>query len=79
MGSSRNRLRRLEHAAGCPECALPVSGESGASRIVVLYEDSPEEGLPDDPEERCGSCGRPLWTVLRVVYDSPATSESDTE
>ncbi len=77
MGFSRNRLRRLEHAAGCPECALPPS-EAAPARIVVVYEDSPAPAsvdFPDDPSERCGSCDRPLWTIIRVVYEDAADKE----
>jgi hypothetical protein len=41
----------------------------------VIYEEHPEKGFDGDPNERCGRCGRPLYTVLRVVYDSPDDAE----
>ena len=66
--SLEGRLRRLEeHRRGdrCPACGLSpeerrpmaVTGLGGGKRF---------EG---DPHERCASCGRPLWCVIRVVYD----------
>ncbi len=75
MGFSRNRLRRLEHSARCRECALPPGGPG---RIAVVYEDSPGSAsvdFPDDPAERCERCARPLWCVIRVVYDSSEDKE----
>ncbi len=69
--SINGRLGRLESASRkgsgrCGKCGLPPDGPG---RIVLIDDGSPEEGFPDDPEERCGSCGRRLWYVLRVVYE----------
>jgi hypothetical protein len=72
----KSRLRRLEeHIRGgrCQECALPPHGPG---RIVLIDDGSPEEGFPDDPAERCGSCGRPLWCVLRIVYEDAEGSDA---
>jgi hypothetical protein len=66
---TKNRLRRLEEyirGGRCQECGLPPHG---SPRIVLFGEAAPRQTLPDNPEERCGSCGRPLWCVLRVVYE----------
>ncbi len=71
-GNLHRRLEKLEASARsgpsgrCPECGL---SPHGPGRIVLIDEGSPEEGFPDDPAKRCGSCGRPLWTVIRVVYE----------
>ena len=37
--------------------------------MAVINEEHPEKGFDGDPAERCGRCGRFLYTVLRVVYD----------
>jgi hypothetical protein len=69
----KGRLRRLEgrmQGGRCPECGL-TSDEPG--RIVLIDDGTPAEGFPDDPEERCERCGRRLWCVIELVYDSPTT------
>lgn len=69
MGSIDSRLRRLEGRGGggrCPECGLTPDGRG---RMAVIYGEHSEKGFGGDPDERCGRCGRPLFTVLRVVYD----------
>jgi len=71
-GNLHRRLERLEASARsgpsgrCPECGLQPPGPG---HIVLFGEAAPCQTLPDNPEERCGSCGRPLWCVLRVVYE----------
>jgi hypothetical protein len=40
--------------------------------MVLIFDGTPAEGFPDDPEERCERCGRPLWCVIRIVYDDDA-------
>jgi hypothetical protein len=50
----------------CRECGLT---SDGPGRIALIDDGTPAEGFPDDPEERCGCCGRPLWCVIRIVYD----------
>ena len=65
----KGRLRRLEgrmmQGGRCPECGLSPD-EPG--RIVLIDDGEPADGFPDDPGERCESCGRPLWCVLRLIY-----------
>ena len=65
--SMGNRLRRLEERAGegCPECALPP-GEP--ERIAI-------DRIPEGAEEFCQACGRPLWTVIKVVYEDELQGE----
>ena len=67
MGFNRRTLRRLERRGPrpCPECGLSPD-EPG--RIALIDDGTPAEGFPDDPEERCERCGRPLWCVIRIVY-----------
>ena len=48
---------------------------SPARRTVLIDDGIPGEGFPDDPDERCGSCGRALWCVIEVVYDPPDDTE----
>ena len=69
MSFIKGRLRRLEeHIRGgcCQECGLPPDGPG---RIVLIDDGRPAEGFPDDPGERCERCGRPLWCVVRLVYE----------
>jgi len=71
-GNVSSRLKRLEASARsgpsgrCPECGLQPHGPG---HIVLFGEAAPCQTLPDNPEERCERCGRPLWCVIRVVYD----------
>ena len=65
VASIDSRLRRLEgQGTRCPECGLTPS-EHG--RPVAVYEE-PDKGFQGDTSERCGRCGRFLYTVIRVVY-----------
>jgi hypothetical protein len=68
VGFSRRTLRRLERRGRgpCPECGLTPDGPR---HIVVIDDGTPAEGFPDDPGERCSRCGRPLWCVIRLVYE----------
>jgi hypothetical protein len=60
------RLKRLEgRESRCLECGLAPDERRPPA---VIYEEHREKGFQGDPHERCASCGRPLWTVLRVVY-----------
>jgi hypothetical protein len=72
----KSRHRRLEEHIGggrCQECGLPPHGPG---RIVLFGEAAPRQTLPDNPEERCSSCGGPLWCVLRVVYENAEGSDA---
>jgi len=67
VGSLDSRLKRLEESGGsCPECGL-----SAAARrpIAAVYPDDADKGFEGDPHETCAACGRPLYTVLRVLRD----------
>lgn len=66
MSSIEGRLRRLEGHGRCPECGLTPDGPR---RIAVINEEHPETSVAGDPDERCGRCGRNLYTGLRVVYE----------
>ncbi|MBA3492198.1 MAG: hypothetical protein H0T55_09020 [Rubrobacteraceae bacterium] len=73
MGRYEARLDRLEASTKghgtCTGCGL---SPDGPGRLVLVDDGSPGEGFPDDPDERCERCGRRLWCVIEVVYDSPA-------
>jgi hypothetical protein len=70
VGSIDGRLRRLEESGGsCLECGLSAQERRP---IAVVYPDDSEKGFEGDPYEACGVCAEPLYTVIRVVYDSPA-------
>jgi hypothetical protein len=74
-GNIQSRLGRLEEQGrgdACPECGL-APGEP--RKMAVIYEEDPDKSFDGDPGERCTRCGRFLYTVLRVVYDSPADEE----
>ena len=67
--SLEGRLRRLEECQSggrCPECGLAPDERRP---IAVVNEEHPERSFDGDPGERCASCGLPLHTVLRVVYE----------
>lgn len=67
MGSIENRLARLEgQGQPCPKCSLSTDDRRP---IAVINEEHPDKSFDGDPYERCARCGRPLYTVLRVVYD----------
>ncbi len=71
MNSLNSRLRRLEEARRdglCPECKLSPDGPG-----YVVYKEGEE--APKDPDERCPSCGRFLWFVIRVVYGPEENAE----
>jgi DNA-directed RNA polymerase subunit RPC12/RpoP len=60
-----DRLKRLEERGGrCPECGLAPNERRP---MAVIYDD-PDRGFQGDPYERCARCGRPMWTLIRVVY-----------
>ena len=74
MGSIDSRLRHLEgQGARCPECGLTPS-EHG--RPVAVYPDESDRGFQGDTSERCGRCGRPLYTAIRVVYEDEEGGEA---
>jgi hypothetical protein len=78
-GNISSRLEKLEASARgspsgrCPECGLPPHGPG---RIVLFGEAAPRQTLPYNPEERCGSCGRPLWCVIKVVFEDTGGSDA---
>ena len=75
--SFEGRLRKLEErrrGGPCPECGLPPDGHG---YIVLIDEEHPERSFKGDPNERCGRCGRLLYQVIRVVYDSPAREATE--
>jgi hypothetical protein len=43
--------------------------------IALIDEEHPEKSFQGDPDERCPSCGRRLWCVIKVVYDPPIDEE----
>jgi hypothetical protein len=74
-GNVSSRLERLEASARsgpsgrCPKCGL-APGERRP--LALIDEDHPDKGFGGDPHERCGRCGRPLYTVVRLVYEDAA-------
>jgi ribosomal protein S14 len=76
MSFIKGRLRRLEERSRgggrCQECGLPPDGPG---YIVLIDEGRPEESFDGDPDERCGSCGRYVWCVIKVVYDDANEAE----
>jgi hypothetical protein len=66
----KSRLRRAEQRArggSCPKCGLPPHGNG---RIVYDH-------IPEGAEELCAECGRPLWTIIKVVYDGDEDEDED--
>jgi hypothetical protein len=39
--------------------------------MAVVYPTKPEKSFDGNPYERCPRCGRGLYVVINVVYDSP--------
>ena len=69
MSFIKSRLRRIEQrtrGGSCPECGLPPDG---VRRIVTSDPERPDRWFPDNPHECCPRCGRPLWTIIQIVYD----------
>ena len=79
-GNISSRLEKLEASARsgpsgrCPECGL-AAGEQRP--FAVIEQGVPWKGSPDDPHECCVRCGLQLYTVIEVVYDSPAGEEGE--
>jgi uncharacterized Zn finger protein len=65
--SIKGRVQRLQArlAGACPECGLAPDERRPPA---VINEEHPEKSFQGDPYERCPECGRPLYTVLNVVY-----------
>ena len=77
MSFTKGRLRRLEErsrGSRCQECGLPPHGPG---HIVLYGEAAPRQTLPDNPEECCGSCGRPLYCVIKMIYDDAEGDASE--
>jgi hypothetical protein len=77
--SIRGRVRRLEERnrrGPSPECRLPPDNPG---YVVWIDEERPEESFDGDPDERCGSCGRYVWCVIKVVYDDAEGAASEAE
>ena len=65
----KSRLERVEAAARGGRCERCGPYSDGPGRIALRDDGLPREGFPEDPEERCDSCGRPLLCVIEVVYE----------
>ena len=75
MGSIDSRLRRLEgQSHRCPECGFAPEGRR---LIAVINKEHPEKSFQGDPDECCARCGRPHYTVLRVVYEDVGEGGGD--
>ena len=70
MSFIKGRLRRLEgrmmQGGRCPECGR-WPHEPG--HFAIIDDGTPAEGFPANPAERCSRCDRPLWCVVRLVYE----------
>ncbi len=76
MSFIKGRLRGLEERSRGGRCQECGGGPHGPGRIVLYGEAAPRQTLLDNPEERCGSCGRPLYCVIRVVYEDAASNDA---
>jgi hypothetical protein len=76
MSFIKGRLRHLEDRSCGGRCQECGGGPHGPGHIVLYGEAAPRQTLPDNPEERCGSCGRPLYCVLRVVYEDAGSNDA---
>jgi hypothetical protein len=79
-GNISSRLEKLEASARsgpsgrCPECGLAPDEQRP---FAVIEQGVPWKGSPDDPHECCVRCSLQLYTVIEVVYDSPAGEEGE--
>jgi len=68
VSSIESRLRRLEErrrSGPCYRCKLSLDGPG---YITIDH-------IPEGAEENCPGCGRPLWTVIKVVYVDDASED----
>jgi hypothetical protein len=77
MSFIKGRVRRLEERRRSGRCQECGGGPHGPRHIVLFGDAAPRQTLPDNPEECCGSCGRLLWCVIKVVYEDAGGSDAD--
>jgi hypothetical protein len=63
---SRSRHPEERGRVGRFESGLPPHGPG---RTAVIKEERPEESFDRDPDDHCGRCERPIWCVIRDVYE----------
>ena len=68
MSSIESRLRRLEERRRSGPCHRCKLSPDGPGYITIDH-------IPEGAEENCPGCGRPLWTVIKVVYVDDASED----
>ena len=68
MSSIESRLRRLEERRRSGRCHRCKLSPHGLGYITIDH-------IPEGAEENCRECGRPLWTVVKVVYEDDASED----
>jgi hypothetical protein len=70
MSSIESRLRRLEvrrRSGPCNRCKL---SPDGPGYLTIDH-------IPEGAQQNCSGCGRPLWTVIKIVYDGAEGDASE--
>ena len=68
MSSIESRLRRLEERRRSGPCHRCKLSPDGPGYITIDH-------IPEGAQENCPGCGRPLWTVIKVVYVDDASED----
>jgi hypothetical protein len=68
MSSIASRLRRLEERRRSGPCHRCKLSPEGPGYLTIDH-------IPEGAVENCPECGRPLWTVIKVVYKDDASED----
>jgi hypothetical protein len=68
VSSIESRLRRLEERRRSGPCQRCKLSPDGPGYLTIDH-------IPEGAEENCSGCGRPLWTVIKVVYVDDASED----
>jgi hypothetical protein len=68
MSSVESRLRRLEERRRSGPCHRCKLSPDGPGYLTIDH-------IPEGAQQNCPGCGRPLWTVIKIVYEDDASED----